>query len=320
VKPAYYNEFDPKAAAWLRELIKARLIADGDVDERSIADVRPADLRGFSQCHFFAGIGGWSYALRLAGVSDDDPVWTGSCPCQDFSSAGKQEGIGASRDLWPDFWRLIRECAPYRVFGEQVANSIGFGWIDRVRADVETKDYALGIAVLGAHSVGAPQIRQRLCWVAYTQSERERSGQSRRDSEDRIVLAGPESRRDGRNNSSSGGLAQSDGRNTGDGHLQRSREYGQQPQDAGNGIGGKIEPARHETRMPQPAGRSASGFWSAFDILHCTDNRARRIEPGTFPLAHGIPARVGRLRGYGNAIVPQAAAAFVEACMTEDAA
>jgi len=79
---AYYNEFDPKAAAWLRELIKAGLIADGEVDERSIVDVRAVDLRGFRQCHFFAGIGGWSYALRLAGWSDDRAAWTGSCPCQ----------------------------------------------------------------------------------------------------------------------------------------------------------------------------------------------------------------------------------------------
>ena len=86
---SYYNEIDPKAAAWLRELIAAGLIAPGDVDERSIADVRPDDLAGYGQHHFFAGIGGWSYALRLAGWPDDRPVWTGSCPCQPFSAAGK---------------------------------------------------------------------------------------------------------------------------------------------------------------------------------------------------------------------------------------
>lgn len=120
---AYYNEFDPKAAAWLRELIKADLIAPGDVDERSIKDVQPNDLKGYTQCHFFAGIGGWSYALRLAGWSDDVPVWTGSCPCQPFSSAGKQKGTDDERHLWPDFMRLIRECRPSVVFGEQVAGS-----------------------------------------------------------------------------------------------------------------------------------------------------------------------------------------------------
>lgn len=84
----YYNELDPKKVAWLRELIKRDLIAPGDVDERSIKDVRSDDLRGYSQCHFFAGIGVWSYSLRGAGWPDDREVWTGSCPCQGFSVAG----------------------------------------------------------------------------------------------------------------------------------------------------------------------------------------------------------------------------------------
>ena len=83
----YYNEFDPFAAQWLRNLIKAGLIPAGDVDERSITEVKPADLRGYAQCHFFAGIGGWSLALELAGVPESTRLFTGSCPCQPFSSA-----------------------------------------------------------------------------------------------------------------------------------------------------------------------------------------------------------------------------------------
>ena len=81
---AYDNEIDPFAADWLRELIRAGHIAPGEVDTRSIEDVAPDDLAGFAQCHFFAGIGTWSYALRRAGWADDRPVWTGSCPCQPF--------------------------------------------------------------------------------------------------------------------------------------------------------------------------------------------------------------------------------------------
>ena len=77
----YYSEVDPAAAAALRALIADKFIAPGDVDERSIEDVSPADLMGYTQCHFFAGQGVWSYALRLAGWPDDRPVWTGSCPC-----------------------------------------------------------------------------------------------------------------------------------------------------------------------------------------------------------------------------------------------
>ena len=129
---AYFNEFDPKAAAWLRELIRRGHIAPGDVDERSIEDVTPADLAGYTQCHFFAGIGVWSYALRRAGWADDRPVWTGSCPCQPFSSAGKGAGFADERHLWPAFHHLIRECGPAVVFGEQVASKDGLGWLDLI--------------------------------------------------------------------------------------------------------------------------------------------------------------------------------------------
>jgi DNA (cytosine-5)-methyltransferase 1 len=68
-------------------------------------------------------------------------------------------------------------------------------------------------------------------------------------------------------------------------------------------------PKRHEVS----AGVGSLNFWSDADWLPCTDGKARRIEPGTFPLAHGVPARMGRLRGYGNAIVPQVAAEFIRA-------
>ena len=72
----YYNDADPAACAWLRGLIAAGFLPAGEVDARSILEVEPADLRGFAQCHFFAGIGGWPHALRLAGVAEDRPVWT----------------------------------------------------------------------------------------------------------------------------------------------------------------------------------------------------------------------------------------------------
>lgn len=165
---AYYNENDPHAAEWLRELIRVGLIAPGDVDDRSIADVRPNDLRGYDQCHFFAGIGGWSYALRLAGWDDSRPVWTGSCPCQPFSIAGKRGGNADERHLWPEFRRLIEECGPSVVFGEQVAGADGREWLARVRADLEALGYAVGAGDLCAAGIGAPHIRQRLYWVANT--------------------------------------------------------------------------------------------------------------------------------------------------------
>lgn len=159
---AYYNEFDPKAAAWLRELIKQGHIAEGVVDERSIVDVRPEHLVGYDQCHFFAGIGVWSHALRTAGWPDDRPVWTGSCPCQPFSAAGKRGGTDDHRHLWPEFFRLIAECRPVTVFGEQVASKDGLAWLGAVYADLEGAGYAVGAVDTCAAGFGAPHIRQRL--------------------------------------------------------------------------------------------------------------------------------------------------------------
>ena len=113
----YYNEYEPKAAAWLRQLIKDGLVPNGTVDTRSIKDVQPSDLKGFTQCHFFAGIGGWSRALQLAGWSSDVPVWTGSCPCQPFSVTGLKKGTADERTPLPVLFSLIRDCTPSVDFG-----------------------------------------------------------------------------------------------------------------------------------------------------------------------------------------------------------
>jgi DNA (cytosine-5)-methyltransferase 1 len=159
---AYYNEHDAYAAQWLRNLITKGLIANGEVDTRSIVDVHPDELRGFTQCHFFAGIGGWSHALRLAGWPDDRPVWTGSCPCQPFSVAGKGLGADDPRHLWPHFHRLIAARRPPVVFGEQVAGAAGYGWLDGVRSDLAGEGYACEAFDIPACAVDAPHIRSRL--------------------------------------------------------------------------------------------------------------------------------------------------------------
>jgi DNA (cytosine-5)-methyltransferase 1 len=331
---AWYNENDPFAAAWLRELIACGALPAGDVDTRSIWDVLPEDLRGYTQCHFFAGIGGWAYACRLAGIADNEPIWTGSCPCQPFSAAGKGLGFADERHAWPAWWHLIEYWHPPVIVGEQVDKAAA--WLDLVLADLETENYTCWATDLPAGSVGAYHKRQRLWFVAERLANAQRArGESRGpagepregagapgagastesgrrgDAGDANRAAGivghpdhPRSqglveRRHGTDQRSAGApgldgeLADADGWFTSDGRLQRS--------------GGLVQLAQDP----------AVNFWRDADWLPCRDGKSRPVEPGTFPLAHGIPARVGRLRGYGNAVVPQVGAAILRAYRAE---
>ena len=175
----YYNDNDANAAAWVRLLQEDGHLPNGRVDERSIEDVEAKDLEGFRQVHFFAGIGGWPLALRLAGWPEDRPVWTGSCPCQPFSTAGKAQGVGDERHLWPAFYRLISERHPPIIFGEQVESKDGRYWLAGVRDDLEREGYAVGAADLCAASLQAPHKRQRLYWVAHSEDSNGRPGDRR---------------------------------------------------------------------------------------------------------------------------------------------
>ena len=332
----YYNEIDPYAAQWLRNLIAAGHIAPGIVDERSILDVKPADLAGYTQCHFFAGIGVWSHALRQSGWPDSRSVWTGSCPCQPFSAAGNGGGVTDKRHLWPTWFNLIRECRPPVIFGEQVESAINHGWLDLVQTDLEREDYACGAVGLPAGGVGAPHIRQRLWFVADADSGRHNrwataTGQqagasarlasggasdqladSQRERLERHIGDEFDGNEPGQYNAQQARpiapssvfdkLADTNGTRSAAGVSEQ--EYGEKRNSGifDNGSGQKFS-----------AGFRPENFWIDCDWLPCRDGKARPVEPGTFPLAHGATARVGRLRAYGNAIVPQVAQTFIEA-------
>lgn len=166
----YYNEIDPTCCTWLRALIQAKLIPNGEVDERSICDINPIDLKGFTQLHFFAGIGGWARAIELADWPSDRRVVTGSCPCQPWSVANVLNGGGKGRKddrhLWPIFFRHIKEFGIDTIFGEQVVGAISKYWLDEVFTDLESENYACGAIVLPARAFGAAHRRDRLFWVA----------------------------------------------------------------------------------------------------------------------------------------------------------
>lgn len=349
---AYYNENNPFAAQWLRNLIAAGHIAPGEVDERSIEDVTPDDLRGFTQCHFFAGIGVWSHSLRLAGWPDDKPVWTGSCPCQPFSAAGKGDGFTDERHLWPHFFHLISERRPQHVFGEQVAAGNANSWFDLVQADLEGLGYAFGLVPFTSAGIGAPHIRERAYWVAHASSGRydrrtEATGQEARAGAGIAIGVGI----GGLGNAN---VARLEGLSGNDGAAGREGATGpaaapgfhdglantdnEQNSIAVSGCGHEHASTGREQDPAASAGLcgdywtlEVNGFWRDADWLFCRDGKWRPVEPGTFPLVDGAAARlgrvepgvarvassnrVGRLKGYGNAINAQAAAAFICAYM-----
>ena len=425
---AYYNEFEPFAAEWLRLLIKDGHIAAGDVDERSIKEVQPDDLKGYDQCHFFAGIGVWSHSIRSAGFADNTKVWTGSCPCQPFSAAGQRKGIDDERHLWPELHRLIKECRPPVVLGEQVAGKGGTSWFDIVQLELAAEDYASGLVVFPACSVGSPHQRQRLYWcardiLADATDDRpefwQTDGDQKRESceSEQVVRQGDEPtasrcseidrsegvvnsfvrRREGAKWTSEEGTSPrlDDGRQERlvadtssatserdsravlraekgisgegeqDGSISERYQYGSstssmadthrkrlKPKSALNNGIAEVEQRKegvpHSARCSEANGvgntneddgttlkgldggnKSAdasrggrdshptNGFWANPDWLYCQDGYWRPVEPKSFPLAYGITNRVGRLRGYGNAIVAPQATAFVEAALSK---
>ena len=329
----YYNEFDRRAAAWLRELISAGLIPAGDVDERSIEDVQPDDLTGYTQCHFFAGVGGWAIAARLAGWPEDREIWSASCPCQPFSVAGKGAGTADARHLWPDFFRLARARRPAFIVGEQVAAAVGKDWFVGVRSDLEGIGYVGRGIVIPACAVNAPHRRDRL-WFAAGSSvlgDADDAGpqghpghepcspgwpepggsvaEAGRSSPDIRPLANPA----GGQHEPSGtwadqrAVAGCDGKGHAIGDVADTNS-------SGRGAGIDHAPAGHWHPI---AAASGAGTWDGACWLIGHDGKARRVEPSIPLLVDGLPARAPLLRGYGNAIVPQVASEVMAAWLDE---
>jgi len=341
---AIYNENNPYAAQWIRNLVDAGHVAPGVVDERSIKDI--SDVDGHGQRHFFAGIAVWSYALRAAGWPDSREVWTGSCPCQPWSDAGAGKGFDDPRHLWPDWFKLIDACRPAVVLGEQVASKDGLAWVDLVRADLEGAGYAFGVLDSCAAGYGAPHIRQRFYFAAIRLADDDGGGLGEfgggrvREVEDASL------RHDTDGRGEAGGLAdaaevgrrrvevergdQRNGANPGRPEGERlpescgeagglgdtDGEHARGDAGAGGGTQGRTR-LRSGSDVPR-APSATNGWWSEADWLLCRDepvNKWRPVKPGTFPLAHGTPQRVGRLRAYGNAIVAPQAIEFIKAVM-----
>ena len=324
----YYNEFDKENAEWLRQLMRDGLITKGEVDERSIVDVDARDVMGFDRVHWFAGIGTWDYCLNESGWGERK-VWTASLPCQPFSSAGKQLGKADERHLLPHFLNLVRECRPDTIYGEQVPGAIRHGWLDDLQTSMEAEGYAVGHCVFGAHSTGAPHIRQRLYWVANASGARlerrsrtERSYQQLAWSDGMVCWIG-----NSQHKQHEGSVS---------GFREKSCEDGEwAPSEfTGSGeISGMEFAASEQMGIPgRPRERRKTGI----DWIACRDGKYRPIKSRIKPLVDGPSrgmvhsgdqgkedikpnesdeARAMRIRGYGNAIVAGCAIEFISTFM-----
>ncbi|QNT79267.1 DNA cytosine methyltransferase [Entomobacter blattae] len=279
-----YNDTDRNANAWLAEIIKNHLLPDGDINEGSISEITPDEVSGYTQCHFFSGIGGWPYALQLAGWPEDMPIWTGSCPCQPYSVAGKKQGDNDTRHLWPDLFRLIKANRPPVVMGEQVAGKLGYAWFDGVCADLEGEGYTCRAVDIPSCAVNAPHIRNRLYWIAMANTDSQRLKECFREKPN--------------------GQEQLRTPNLDD--MADSNSIGQQEgkrdmQDAGYG---KVFATTYDS------------FWDNWvPVTSKLDGKTRRAEPTIPLLVDGLSGRVALMRGYGNAIVPPLAAQVIRAFM-----
>ena len=214
-------------------------------------------------------------------------IITGGFPCQPFSVAGKQDP-NDNRQLWPEMFRIIKEIRPTYVIGENVRNliSIREGVVfEQVCTDLEGEGYEVQTYVLSASSQNAPHQRYR-CWiVAYTNSH-ERQHLCRQKSEQTQKT------------------------------QQRSgKRGGSQKQNVAHSKSKRQPPLKNRTKIIQSSERQ--------EILCRSGDAARTrlkkdnwtVEPSVGRVAHGIPNRVDRLKGLGNAVVPQIPAALGRAIL-----
>src|SRR5262249_8443315 len=195
----------------------------------------------------------------------------GGYPCQPFSVAGKQQGEKDPRHLWPEMYRIIRPARPRWVVAENVRGHIRLGF-DTVAAQLEDEGFTVWPFVIPACAVGAPHRRDRLWIVGHAPGERLHARSQTRvhcEAEGKGAW-NAESQRRGED-------------------VAHSSELHREWWGAWPGRGGGF--ASNVAEDDQRSRSSADGYWA--------------VEPDVGRVAHGISARVDRLRALGNAVVPQ---------------
>ena len=248
---------------------------------------------------------------------------TGGFPCQPFSVAGKQRGKTDDRYLWPEMLRVIREAGPTWIVGENVAGIVNMA-LDQVHADLEAEGYEVESVIIPACAVDAPHKRDRVWIIArdladtISMSERSTHGSKERECE-RGRQEQDIGQRDkvGRNtangskdvaDSNSGQFSKCESERK---SLQMLSESSERICDVANAVSQRGCTGNSEGGYAEDVGKSSR---------HSRDNSRGMAtwlpEPNVGRVAHGIPNRVAKLRGLGNAIVPQVAAEIIR-CIVE---
>ena len=232
-------------------------------------------------------------------------VVVGGFPCQPFSIAGKQKAVQDDRHLWPDMLRVIKETRPRWVIGENVRNivSISDGMVlEQVYLDLESQGYEVQSFIIPASAVNAPHQRYRTWIVAHSECNKHRQ-EIRRSSEETSEVSREHRQNDNQSRQSSGAssIRFSDKGYDDVAHTNQERVFSTKIA-RNNGKDKQKSNDEHIGRCSTAFGRKVlQGNWS--------------VEPNVGRVAHGIPNRVDRLKGLGNAIVPQIAYQIGKAIM-----
>lgn len=210
---------------------------------------------------------------------------TGGFPCQPFSIAGKQRGKDDDRDLWPEMFRIIKECKPTWIIGENVAGFIEME-LERSVSDLEGAGYEVQAFVIPACAVKAPHRRDRVWIVGYS----EHNGQLA-TKKIRVVETPNGNFSEGSDEVSKSTRPARVWKGMATDTLDERREMG---------IGKTIQGKPRESREPAGGYQGWSDGWPV-------------SKPRTVGVDDGIPNRTHRIKGLGNAIVPQVAAEIMHA-------
>jgi DNA (cytosine-5)-methyltransferase 1 len=253
------------------------------------------------------------------GTVERPDVLVGGYPCQPFSYAGKRRGETDPRHLWPECLRALRVLRPRYALFENVRGHLSMGFA-RVLGDLASIGFDAEWQIIPAASVGAPHRRDRLFIVAYpnnwgcasgtkeTESELDRCGQD-------VAERGRSDTNNPRLQEQSADMADADskpGHDRGHSNSQGTIREWSTVQKPISRSGGYVAHAESSTRRSAEPHNLREVFRQTSEPREQTsdsrpDNNWWEVEPDVGRVANGVPARVDRLKGLGNAVVPQVA-------------